>query len=268
MSDVFDLEIPKTTGIDGKSSLMVDIRTDVESLGPGLFVCGFLPGSQAEAQGLLEIGDELLVVNDVDVEGGTIDDLVYAMQSEEYANSNYVPVMIRRQSDASRHVSTVTTPFVAHQAIAMKNEILAVDLKPNRSDHDVLDHGTEENGLLNDNVVFEVNVPKTNNSLQLDIQSKVQDAGKGLFICGFTVADSMAEEQGILQVDDEVLEINGIDVSGGTIEDVDNLLSGDVFPDVLLKIRRASRPNGDSHSAGTFRVQVIFKYHYSHVHTN
>jgi C-terminal processing protease CtpA/Prc len=117
MTDVFEIEVPKTVGDDGKSSLRIDIRTDEEVLGRGLFIYGFLPDSSAEQQGLLHVGDELLMVNDVDVEGGDIPDLVSAMQSEEYADATSVPVMVRRQGDQSRHVSTVSTPFVPLTAV-------------------------------------------------------------------------------------------------------------------------------------------------------
>jgi C-terminal processing protease CtpA/Prc len=77
--------------------------------------------------------------------------------------------------------------------------------------------------------------------LQLDIRNDPQLFGKGLFLFGFLTEGSRAEQQGVLQAGDEVLEVNGVNVAGGSAEDVAAVLRQDVFPDVLLKVHRAVR---------------------------
>lgn len=244
MTDVFEFEVPKTVGEDGRASLRIDIRSDEDVLGPGLFVYGFLPDSNAEQQGLVRIGDELLMINDMDVEAGTLDDLVVAMQSEEYKDAAEVPMMVRRQMDhsQSRHVSKVSTPFT--QLPPVQENVLS----PFYSQHSNFSH-PEDTPLVNDSVagsgespggmVLEIDVPKTNSRLQLDIRSDPQMFDKGLFIFGFLCENSLAEQQGNIQIGDEVLEVNGINVAGGTAEDIEDILVSDVFPDVLLKVYRS-----------------------------
>ena len=256
MTDVYEIEVPKTVGEDGISSLRIDIRTDEHVLGPGLFIYGFLPNSNAEQQGLLRVGDELLTVNDLDVEGGTIPDLVSAMQNEEYVDSSFVPMMVRRQMDQFRHVSNVATPFAplpvveenAFSPYSQKynhfNEFEGEQGYNNEYQEQDIDSGAGSGGggdLNPEGIVFEVDVPKTQNHLQLDIRNDPQVFEKGLFLFGYLMPDSLAEHSGNLMVGDEILEVNGINVAGGTSEDVDAILRDDVFPDVLLKVHRMMR---------------------------
>ena len=233
MTDVFEFEVPKTVGEDGRASLRIDIRSDEDVLGPGLFVYGFLPDSNAEQQGLVRIGDELLMVNDMDVEAGTLDDLVVAMQSEEYKDAGEVPMMVRRQMDhsQSRHVSKVSTPFT--QLPPVQENVLS----PFYSQHSNFSH-PEDTPLVNDSVAGRGESP---GGMQLDIRSDPQMFDKGLFIFGFLCENSLAEQQGNIQIGDEVLEVNGINVAGGTAEDIEDILVSDVFPDVLLKVYRSQQ---------------------------
>eukprot|EP00603_Paraphysomonas_imperforata_P012482 CAMPEP_0114476450 /NCGR_PEP_ID=MMETSP0104-20121206/14760_1 /TAXON_ID=37642 ORGANISM="Paraphysomonas imperforata, Strain PA2" /NCGR_SAMPLE_ID=MMETSP0104 /ASSEMBLY_ACC=CAM_ASM_000202 /LENGTH=766 /DNA_ID=CAMNT_0001651179 /DNA_START=79 /DNA_END=2379 /DNA_ORIENTATION=+ len=249
MSDVYEVEVPKTIGEDGKASLRIDIRTDADVLGPGLFIYGFLPDSSAERQGLLQIGDELLMVNDVDVEAGSLEDLLVAMQKEEYANSDSVPMMIRRQTDQARHVSSVSTPF------AMLPPVQENVLSPHSHQSRLSNPEDDSSPVVNTaegssdspgGFVLEIDVPKTDNRQQ---RSDPQMFDKGLFIFGFLTENSRAEQQGNLQIGDEVLEVNGINVAGGTADDVDAILCNDVFPDVLLKIYRAKRTSDSAVSS-------------------
>ena len=56
--------IPKTNG-----ELRIYIRHDDEGERHGLFVHGFKPGSKAERQGFIRVGDEIIMINEVDVSG-------------------------------------------------------------------------------------------------------------------------------------------------------------------------------------------------------
>ena len=68
----------------------------------GLYVHGFRPGSRAERQGKIQVGDEILEINSVNVEGQELTALVNAMKkvSLKYDNedSDSVWIKIRRKN--------------------------------------------------------------------------------------------------------------------------------------------------------------------------
>ena len=91
------MEVPKTEG-----KLKIDIRSDENVFGPGLFVLGFAPGSNAERQGMLRVGDELLAVNGRTIDGGSLEDLGRVLRRVDSPRALMVRLQLRRMSDA-RH---------------------------------------------------------------------------------------------------------------------------------------------------------------------
>jgi hypothetical protein len=100
-SAIFEVEVPRT---DGK--LKIDIRSDEDIFGPGLFIYGCARGSKAEQQGLLQVGDELLAVNGRIVDGGTIEDLSQALL-ETNPVAPAVKLKLRRVNNR-RHIADVS----------------------------------------------------------------------------------------------------------------------------------------------------------------
>ena len=81
--------MPKTNG-----ELRIHIRHDDEGDAHGLFVHGFKPGSRAERQGIIRVGDEIAMVDGVNVEGGFLDDIVAVIRQH---TGDSVPMRLRRR---------------------------------------------------------------------------------------------------------------------------------------------------------------------------
>ena len=86
--DELTLDVPKTNG-----ELRVHIRHDDEGDHHGLFVHGFRSGSLAE--GILAVGDELLVVNGVSVKSLYLEDVINAMRGH---TADTITMVVRRHS--------------------------------------------------------------------------------------------------------------------------------------------------------------------------
>ena len=85
----FDVVVPKST--DG--TLRINLRHDDEGDVHGLFVHGFKPNSRAEQQSIVRVGDEVLSMHGVDVEGQFLSSIVGILRSHEGSS---VPMRLRR----------------------------------------------------------------------------------------------------------------------------------------------------------------------------
>ena len=62
----------------------------------GLFVHGFKPGSKAEKEGLVRPGDEILMVEGVDVEACFLESLVAVLRHRRVIGKDFVHMRLRR----------------------------------------------------------------------------------------------------------------------------------------------------------------------------
>jgi S1-C subfamily serine protease len=81
---------------------------------------------------------------------------------------------------------------------------------------------------------FDCAVPKTSGELRLHVKHSHK---KGLFIHGFKPG-SLAEAQGILQQGDEVLEVDGYDVHGKSLQVLVGILKAHTADVVQMRFRR------------------------------
>jgi hypothetical protein len=217
LTDLFELpcvdllfNVPKTGDV-----LRVLIRHDDEGDATGLFVHGFIPYSRAEEQGLLKVGDEIISVNGIHVGGKQLDDVVVALQNH---HDEFVPIVIRRR-DPLRSPPTpwrsprLSLPLEEHSPRPFTTEDGSQpDDFPDLSDLFALPSKT----LL-------IEVPKTNGQLRVMIRHDDDGVQKGLFVHGFRPY-SNAEAQGLLQVGDEILEVDGVNLAGSQIEELIDVL--------------------------------------------
>jgi len=84
---------------------------------------------------------------------------------------------------------------------------------------------------------FDFDVPKTEGALRIHIRHDDEGDMHGLFIHGFK-PNSKAEQQGLLQIGDELLAIEGIDVKGKYLSDVVDVLKDHTDDSVQLRVRR------------------------------
>jgi C-terminal processing protease CtpA/Prc len=94
--DIIEFYLAKTNG-----QLGIYVRRDEDgedSTSDGLYIHGFREDSEAYGQGFVEVGDEVLALNHVNVEGGYLDDLVSALRSDSADISEHrVHIVIRRR---------------------------------------------------------------------------------------------------------------------------------------------------------------------------
>jgi C-terminal processing protease CtpA/Prc len=235
-----DLVVKKSDG-----DLKVNIRHDDDGQKHGLFVHGFRPGNLAE--GVLNIGDEILEVNGMDVRSKYLEDIRKALNL--YRLNDEVPMKIRRfkhprlmlqkQSYEERVTSIKTkpiTPTIVMNRSLSRNELNSL---PTYS----IIEGAVESPLLRGLETLkdaefqdiEVVVTKVDGELKIHIRHDDEGDRHGLFVHGFRPG-SLAET--VLKIGDEVLEVNGADVQSKYLEDIIDALVGHDSSDVSMKVRR------------------------------
>ena len=229
-SNEFEFVVPKSS--DGQ--LRIHVRHDDEGDIHGLFIHGFKPNSVAEQQGLVQIGDELLSLDDVNVEGKFLSVVVEFLKAHE---GDSVRMRLRRRVlDSSIH-----QPQVKSARTSMSARSSAIPTPRVFQIHDKVSKPEEEPSLeqlsMYPAVDIDVVVPKTQGELRIYIRHDDEGDAHGLFIHGFK-PNSNAERQGLLQVGDELLEVNGINVKGMFLEDVVSALQGHDEGVVSMRIRR------------------------------
>jgi hypothetical protein len=86
---------------------------------------------------------------------------------------------------------------------------------------------------------FEMLVPKTHNGLKIQFsQSSTSKIRKSLVIKAMA-PDSNVLKQGILKVNDEILEVNSVAVKGRRIEEITGIIARDTDSFILVLVRRA-----------------------------
>jgi hypothetical protein len=92
-------EVPKTNG-----QLRVLIRHDDDGSHKGLFIHGFRPNSKAETQALLKIGDEILEIDNVNISGGQIEDLIEVLKLN---TRDFVTLLVCRRDNLNNNFSNI-----------------------------------------------------------------------------------------------------------------------------------------------------------------
>lgn len=238
LSDLFNLphhdfifNVPKTGNL-----LRVLIRHDDEGDRNGLFIHGFKSYCRAEEQGLLRIGDEILAINDIDVQGQQLEAVVNALIDHD---DEFVRMVVRRRE------GLVIDGFSPRSNMSWNDESISTQSSPRAfviSDQvrqpDVFPDFGELFALPSQDLLFRV--PKTNATLRVQIRHDDDGDMKGLFIHGFRPF-SKAEAQGLLKVGDEIIEINGVDVQGEQLETVIDVLQQspeeEDFVDIVVRRR-------------------------------
>ena len=86
---------------------------------------------------------------------------------------------------------------------------------------------------------FELLVPKTKNGLQVQFaQSSTSKIRKSLVVKALS-PDSNVFKQGILKVDDEILEVNSVPVKGKFVDDITGIIACDSDSFILVLVRRS-----------------------------
>jgi hypothetical protein len=231
LTDLFELpsadllfNVPKTGDV-----LRVLIRHDDEGDASGLFVHGFIPYSRAEEQGFLRVGDEIISVNGVQVEGKQLDAVVTALQ---HHHDEFVPIVIRRRDLLLSPQSPWRSPriplsFDEHSPRPFTTE--------DGSQPDDFPDLSDLFALPSKTLLFDV--PKTNGQLRVMIRHDDDSTYKGLFVHGFRPY-SNAEAQGLLQVGDEILEVDGVNIAGCQIEELVDVLKANQRDSVSLVVCR------------------------------
>jgi hypothetical protein len=238
LSDLFNLphqdfvfNVPKTGNL-----LRVLIRHDDEGDRNGLFIHGFKSYSRAEEQGLLRVGDEILAINDIHVQGQQLEAVVDALVDHE---DEFVRMVVRRRegfwNDGSSPRSNISWN---DQSISTQSSPRAFVISDQVQQPDVFPDFGDLLALPSQDLLFRV--PKTNGTLRVQIRHDDDGDMKGLFIHGFRPF-SKAEAQGFLKVGDELIEINGVDVQGEQLEVVIDVLQhspeDDEFVDMVVRRR-------------------------------
>lgn len=256
-SDTLEVLVPKSS--DG--TLRINLRHDDEGDTHGLFVHGFKPNSKAEAQGQVWVGDELLRVDGVDVEGQFLGAVVAVMQKH---TGRDVSMMFRRhrmQSMQELGYENESGQFSARPQIksarggmSPRADILSPVLTA-RSEHDVFQiHDEVMRGAdtalaelsLFPAVDIDLVVPKSKDgTLRLYIRHDDEGDAHGLFLHGFKT-NSAAERQGLLKVGDELLVVAGTIIKGGFLEDLVSVLQEHAGPVVPMTIRRHIMDESDA----------------------
>jgi C-terminal processing protease CtpA/Prc len=233
LTDLFELpyldmlfNVPKTGTV-----LRILIRHDDEGDVSGLFVHGFIPYCRAEEQGLIKVGDEIISVNQINVQGKQLDDVVHALKDH---HEEYVPLIIRR-----RDPHPLVAPPSPWKSPRLPHPMDEISPRPfTTEDGSQPDDFPDFSDLFTlPSQTMAVIVPKTNGQLRVMIRHDDDGSHKGLFIHGFRPY-SNAEAQGLLQVGDEILEIDGVTLAGGQIEELIDVLKVNHLSTVKMLICR------------------------------
>ena len=81
--EIIEFYLQKTNG-----ELGMYIRRDDNIAGGGLYVHGFRHGSRAKSQGIIQVGDELMEMNHVSIEGKNLTDIVAALAAKSSDNDD------------------------------------------------------------------------------------------------------------------------------------------------------------------------------------
>ena len=263
----YRFNVPKTNG-----QLRIHIRHDDEGDCSGLFVHGFKSYSRAEEQGLLQIGDEILELNGEPMENKGLIDVIDALEGHF---EEFVTMVVRRhEAEGGLMNGTISPRFSV--SVGLQSSTLMSDLGgsvvsahssstmargiPDTSPRPYIVAQTQqpetfpplEDLLKLPSKVMGFIVPKTNGQLRIELRHDDDGETNGIFIQGFRPF-SEAKKQGLLKVGDELLEIEGVDVCGKTLEDVINVLGNHYGDDVEIVVCRREKleelENIESHFA-------------------
>lgn len=232
----YEILIPRTRGILG-----VNVRKDFDESLTGLFVHSFVTTSKAYEQNLLRVNDEILGVNNNNVEGAELVDYISALS--RYSNGENVLLHIRRYSgtildfiDYKRKSTCISEEEESSEARIVGSVYLdgvyvaPDDVEPTPVQ---LSHGDE------DFDEYELSVPKTNGSLQINIRhdTDVDSPLHGLFVHHIDPS-SNAYRQGLLQINDQILGIDDFNVVDADLDGVVQALGENTSDHVVLLLRR------------------------------
>jgi C-terminal processing protease CtpA/Prc len=272
--EMFDIVVPKTDGelrvLLRHDLVPVTLSTEAGTTGrgavemrPGLFIHGIRADSRAKEQGLLRVGDELIAVNGVIVQGGYLEDVIAVLQQPpaQHQQSNVV-MTIRRVENGYGILAEEDLLGDTFKDVLTINEVIE-RLASSAIETDEADAGSVLSTVRN-NDIYDVTVPKTNGQLAIllrhdivSIDDQAFSTRPGLFIHGIKPNSNAAalKAQGLLRAGDELIAINGVRVEGGYLEDVIAVLEPHHSPkkpgsreavtdSVILSIRRVAGGHG------------------------
>jgi len=248
--DLVEVLVPKSS--DG--TLRINLRHDDEGDTHGIFVHGFKPNSKAEAQGLVHVGDELVRLDGVDIEGEFLSAVVDVMRNHTGSDIRMLLRRIRAPEGEQGHFFTRPQIKSARGGMSPRAEIPSPVLTA-RSEHEVFqihdqvmrsaDTALAELSLF-PAVDIDLLVPKSRDgTLRLYIRHDDEGDAHGLFLHGFKT-NSAAERQGLLKLGDELLVVAGTIIKGGFLEDLVSVLQEHEGPVVPMTIRRHIMDDSDA----------------------
>ena len=269
-----NLEVPYSK--DG--TLRMYIRHDDEGDAHGLFVHGFKNNSAAEAQGLIKVGDELLILNDINIKGLFLEDVVSALQSRE---SESVTMTVRRHimsEDDELLEDMVAHEFEANKQALMqslqendvegdsedeaeqarraerKKQIDKIMQEQKRQRLARMEREAEErakaarampNSLLTEKAkaVAEASKPYTDFDVSIpktqgELRLHVKYSYKRGLFVHSFKPDSLAEKQGLVQPGDELLKVEGHNVHGKSLKVLVEIIKDHKKGAVNMRLRR------------------------------
>jgi C-terminal processing protease CtpA/Prc len=282
--EVYDIMVPKTQFGNGRpSELGVLIKHDVisasdmvhEALEPsapvqvtagaasapafnsdrvgvvsGLFIHGVKPNTRAREQGLLRVGDELLAVDDVNVQGKYLERVVKIIMRN---TDDYVKLTVRRTAGAhgiSDQFSALSDGADASKSsiptAAEVNQRLQLRSQERQTTVAQLVSKVEDISIDAYTGEYEIITEKVNNSLRIvlrqddhraTVANPSETLGTGLFVHGF-LTNCPSERQAIIRIGDELLSVNGVPIDSE--EDIGR----------ALVVSRESPHNGSVTSSG------------------
>ena len=248
-SKSIEILVPKSA--DG--TLRINLRHDDEGDCHGLFIHGFKSNSSAEAQGVVRIGDELLRLDGVDVEGQFLSAVVTVLQAHK---SDKIGMVLRRHHDSS--LSGLQLNLEGGSSPRGQIQSSRMDMSPRasqpptpiltaRSEHELFqihdkvvraaDTALAELSLF-PAIDIDLVVPKSKDgTLRLYIRHDDEGDAHGLFVHGFK-PNCAAERQGLLKPGDELLVVDGSVIKGSYLQDLIGVLQAHVGPVVQMTVRR------------------------------
>ena len=238
----YRFNVPKTNG-----QLRVHIRHDDEGDASGLFIHGFKSYSRAEEQGLLQLGDEILELNNHSMENKSLEDVIVAMEGH---TDEFVTMVVRRHEVVGGLQSGTMTPKFSSQFDGLGGSVVSSAASASQESYSSsprpyivaqtqppLAFPSIEDLMKLPSREMKFNVPKTNGQLRIELRHDDNGEASGIFIHGFRPF-SEAKKQGLLKIGDELLAVEGINVCGRTLEDVIQILSQHFGSDVEMVVCR------------------------------
>ncbi|CAG5958581.1 unnamed protein product [Menidia menidia] len=246
---------------------------------PGVFISRLVRGGLAESTGLLGLNDEILEVNGIDVAGKSLDQVTDMMVANSHnlivtvkPSNQRNNVMHRSSKSSMGHSGSVGSAGSAGSALShdspspasQSNPLTArrkkatglTVLLPTASGSIKNKGGLTISEPLNFrqiSSIIDVDIlPETHRRVRLHKHGTrkplgfyIRDGVPGVFISRL-VRGGLAESTGLLGLNDEILEVNGIDVAGKSLDQVTDMMVANSH-NLIVTVKPSNQRNNVMH---------------------